>query len=181
MRKADAAASVLERRERRGEDLDLLFMEQLWYAKPDAAGFRRGLNEALAKGFQIDARGAGGRTMLHSAANNFPAARAGLPQILIEAGADVNLKDGLGHTPLGRACWWYVDYGRMEYLGAINVLLSAGARLELDEKWKNYDWQDQDQRARRDRLNAYINTWPERRAAAGRRAEDAAPAFDYAL
>lgn len=148
--------------------------------KPDTEEFRRPLAEAQAGGFPIDWPGSEGWTLLHWTANDSDSVRAGLPQILVDAGADINIQTHDGDTPFGYACWRYVWYGSPEHRVLIDALLALGAGPELDEEWKNYDWQDQGQRARRDLLEAYIATRQDRRAAAGR-GEDETSGFDYAL
>lgn len=148
---------------------------------PDAAGFKRALDKALAGGFPVDFLNYNDRTLLEWTEANPQAVRAGLPQILIAAGADVNKRNEAGGAALDTACRQYIYFDRPEYLPAIDVLLSAGARPEFCKGWKEgwTQWTQPEMQARAARLKAYINTWPERRAAAARRA--AAPGFDYAL
>lgn len=152
--------------------------------EPDAGKFRRTLDEELASGLPINWPDDFDNTLLHWAASCSGAVCAGLPQILIGAGADVDAKDDKGSTPLGDSCWNYVYNGEPDRLSAVDALLEAGAKPELDESWKKYSenaaWRKPEQRERRKWLGAYIAAWTERRAAQDRD-EDASPAFDYAI
>jgi len=90
--------------------------------------------------------------------------RAGLSQILIDAGADINVQNDAGYTPLGVACWRYAWNGAPEYLDLINTLLEAGACPKADETWKKVSslgsrQARSDRLARRDWLEAYIASW----------------------
>lgn len=143
--------------------------------------FRRILDKALSEGFPVDYAGPAGYTLLEwTLDNDFTAVRADLLQMLIEAGADVNVKNSSGrHTPLGLACWRYVWGGEPECLQAVETLLAAGARPELDESWKE-GWSEPKELKRKTRVEARIAVWMERRATLNR-SKSAASAFDYAL
>lgn len=132
-------------------------------AAPNAAVFRREFGSRCAAGFPVDFPDAVGNVLLYWAAVHPKAVRAGLPQILIDAGADVNKENNFGDTALGRACWWYVDHGTSEYMVLINTLLETGALPELDGGWEEclpgIGWPMPDQQARRDWLEAYFDSW----------------------
>lgn len=150
---------------------------------PDLSGFRRALDEELAASYPIcfSPESGSGETLLHRAVYCTAAIRAGLLQELIcRVGADIDVPSvDAGWTPLSYACYWYVTKGNVEYLTAVDLLLSAGARPELNTGYTAINWAAPDRRERRDRLEAYLTSWPTRRARD--RAKDAAPAFDYAL
>lgn len=155
--------------------------EKIWSVPPDAGKFRSALEAELESGFPIDWRDEkSGETLLLCAVDCSPACGAGHVQTLVCAGADVNAKDGKGRTPLGRACWNFIFSSNPDYLCAINALLTAGTRPELGGSWWKKGWSEPEERARCGWLEAYIASWPERRAAQDR-SEAAAPAFDYAL
>lgn len=177
-------AEAGEARERYGAACGRLW-EIIMSDAPDAGEFSRALDEALVGGFPIDWPGRTGSMLLHQAIYSPTSVDAGLPQVLIDAGADVDAQDYWGRTPLSGACEYYISYGGLEYLAVVDALLAKGARPELDEGWKNlvnYLFLSSGAPARHDWLVAYIAAWPARRAAAERSAyPGAVSSFDYAL
>lgn len=75
----------------------------------------------LAAGANVNARGGGRTTALHTAANF---GTVEVVRILIAAGADVNARDNLGGTPLYNACY------RGEDPSTVQALLDAGADID---------------------------------------------------
>jgi ankyrin repeat protein len=72
----------------------------------------------IAAGADVNAKGPGGRTALF-----FAGRRLDLMQLLIEKGAEVNVRDAEGDSPLDEAVW-------VGGLDATAVLLAHGARLD---------------------------------------------------
>lgn len=144
--------------------------------EPDSEEFRCALDEALAAGFLIDFLDESSGTLLHCTIYY----NVGLLQAIVDSGGDVNIKYDNVRPPLGYACSEYIRSGRPECLKVINLLFEGGADPGLDESWKKGwtgpEWSKPEQRARRDWLEAYIESWTTRR-----RAVDVSPAFDYAL
>lgn len=130
---------------------------------PDTEKFRTLLEAARAAGYPIDWHSRSHYTLLHLAIYPAESIEAGLPQILLEAGADINLLDIYRWTPLERACWGYVCYGDQRHIQAVDMLLDAGAVPDPQGEWRVKKWKTPEERSRRDRLKAYIDTWPERR------------------
>jgi ankyrin repeat protein len=77
----------------------------------------------VAAGANVDAKGPGGRTALHFAAVG---RHLDMLQFLIETGADLNVRDAEGASPLDDAVW-------RGSLDAIAILLAHGARLNESE------------------------------------------------
>lgn len=147
----------------------------IFSAEPSASEFKLELDAARAGGFPIKQNPCG-HTLLLAAVNTPTAVDAGLPQLLVEAGAEVDAQTDNDETPLGRACVFYICFGRSEYLAVIHALLETGAKPELDEEWKKLDWTKPGHLARRDQLEAYIKSWTVRR-----RDGDVSPVFEYAM
>jgi ankyrin repeat protein len=71
----------------------------------------------IAAGASVNTKGASGRTALLAAGNQL-----GVMQLLIESGADINVRDREGVSPLDNAAW-------LGSLDAVAILLAHGARL----------------------------------------------------
>lgn len=129
----------------------------------EAEEFRRELRSALEKGFPIDFTMESEQklTLLHSSLiNSSNAIFIGIPQILIEAGADVNARTNWAKTALGEACYKYIRCEDNKILSVIDVMLNAGAKPELDKSWKLWSLDDSSVKL----LEGYMATYHERKA-----------------
>lgn len=104
-----------------------------------AAKFGEKLRAEMDAGFPVDWRWNTlwkDVTLLHRAAYTESAVENGLVQVLIAAGADVNLATGAGRTAFGFVCESAVLYGGEAWFGAAQALLDAGADAEADTAWR---------------------------------------------
>lgn len=98
--------------------------------------FRQELSSIIATGFPIDFSDSDGWTLLHWVTEYDDRIMEGYVQALVDAGANVNVVDNEGRTPLGKICERYVYSGSLKYLNVIDSLIVAGADYKIDEQWK---------------------------------------------
>lgn len=152
----------------------------LRYEETSPEAFREELRKALGSpgGFDINEKGENGLTLLHHAVSWRAAAGAGVPKLLLDAGADAEMETYEGDTPFSLACLWFIKEGAKEFLGAAALLLQAGARTEESFDLETPRRAEEEEKRRLQLLN-FINSLPARRARD--RAADVSPDFDYAL
>ena len=98
--------------------------------------FKQELSSIIATGFPIDFSDSDGWTLLHWVTEYDDRIMEGYVQVLVDAGANANVVDNEGRTPLGKICERYVYNGSLKYLNAIDSLIVAGADYKIDEQWK---------------------------------------------
>ena len=110
-----------------------------------------GVKKAIADGANVNARDNSGNALNHATANRMPRAdliggHKGIVELLIAAGADVNVKNQRGRTPLyDAAIWDRKDIAKLLFAAGADVnAKNKRGKTPLDEaiKWKHPETAD---------------------------------------